>query len=246
MWVPTPLNLRTRRAIRRLDEAIRGLIAERRQRDTGARDFLGALLAARDEAGTGMTDQQLRDECVTMILAGHETTAVTLTWTLHCLSQHPQYAEDTSDGALRRVLDEAMRVYPPVWAIGRVTTEAFELGGSHLPAGTQLFLLPYLTHRDGETWASPLEFRPERWETDAKPPKGSFLPFGAGPRKCVGMHFAVHELTLLLRAVISRYRLAPSGEPVELQPSVTLRPRHGLKLRIERRPVDSTRRDPVS
>ncbi len=259
LGVPTPANLRTRRAIRQLDEVVLRLIAERRAAPRG-RDLVGTLLSAQGaDGGARLSDRQVRDECMTMLLAGHETTALVMTWTLWLLGRHPEAAE-----ALRReleaalpggapglgeveriselpllanVLSESMRLYPPVWAIGRVSTQALDLGPYVLPQGTQIFLVPFLAHRDGEVFEAPLEFRPGRWDDPALRaiPRCSYLPFGAGPRKCVGMHFAVRESQLILAQIARRCRLeALPGEEPELQASVTLRPARGLRLKVSK------------
>jgi cytochrome P450/hypothetical membrane protein len=264
--IPTPENLRTRRAIRRLDEAILGLIAERRQSGREGDDFLAALLKQQGEDGVGMDDRQLRDECVTMILAAHETTAATLSWTLWLLALHPEHAEELAAHVraavgearlghehaakltqVRDVVHESMRLYTPVWAIGRVNTEPIDLGAHRLPTGTQIFLVPYLTHRQSAHFTEPLAFRPERWtqaETRAAA-KLAYLPFGAGPRKCVGMHFAMHELVLLVATILRHFRLEiVPGSDVVLQPSVTLRPGGELKLRVRRRERNATGWEP--
>ncbi len=234
--VPTPGNLRAKRAIRRLDAAVLGLIAERRKNRTAGTDFLGALIAAQDDSGAGMSDQQLRDECMTMILAGHETTATVLTWTLWLLARHPEaQARCAEEAYLKNVVSESTRLYPPVWAIGRIALESLDLGEYLLPAGTNVVLVPYLAHRDPGVFSEADAFRPERWDDPAirAIPRCSYIPFGAGPRKCVGMNFAVLETSLILRTLLSRFLFeAVDGERVELQPAVTLRPRGGISLRV--------------
>ncbi len=261
MWAPTPGNLRVRRAIRALEGALFELISQRRRkaaRPDGKPDLLGALLAAQEDpadptaptapasARAPMSDKQLRDECMTMMLAGHETTALVLTWTLWLLARHPAdvralVEESASGGELtfhRDVINESMRLRPPVWATGRVAIEELDLGVHRIPKGTQIFLVPYLAHRDPAVFDEPAEFRPRRWQ-DPKIraiPRCSFMPFGSGPRKCVGMHFASRELQLALAGIVASHELAPvPGDEPELQASVTLRPKRGLRLHVRLR-----------
>ncbi len=259
-WVPTPRNLRVTRAVKRLDGVIYGIIARRRageQRD----DLLGTLLAAQDDDGVGMTDQQLRDEAMTLFLAGHETTALALAHTLYLLSKHPAIerrlraeVDDVLGGRLpsaddaralvytERVIKESMRLFPPAWATGRETLESVEIGGYHVPAGAQIVVSQWVVHRDPRWFPNPEGFDPDRWEPElAKAlPRFAYFPFGGGPRVCIGNHFAMMEATLLLAIVIQRYRveLLP-GQRLELTPAVTLRPKGpGLRVKlVERRPT---------
>lgn len=238
--VPTPSNLRTKRAIRELDRVLESLIGRRlsgRAPETSARDFLAALLSARDTDGSRMSAKQLRDEAMTMLLASHETTALVLTWTLWLVARNP----DARSHAPEHVLSESMRLYPPVWAIGRTNLEPIDLGPHTLPPGTQIFLIPYLAHRS-DAFEAPMDFRPARW-ADPKirsVARGAYLPFGLGPRKCVGMHFAVREAQLIYERVLERFDLAEiPGEAPVFQASVTLRPAHGLRVRITHRPRGS-------
>ncbi|WP_428263035.1 cytochrome P450 [Haliangium sp.] len=251
--VPTPNNLELRRRLRRLDEAVYALIERRRAHPEADRDdLLGRMLAATDELG-GMSDRQLRDELVTLLLAGHETTAIALTFAVFLLAQHPaefsRLAEevDTLVGVptsadvdhlpyTHHVVDEAMRLYPPVWAHGREVTEPFELGGYELPKGTQLFMSSWVTHRDPRYFDDPLAFRPDRWTTPSWPTL-AYSPFGAGPRKCIGVHFARMEAALVLATLVRRYAFELVDDPLTLQlmPSITLRPRGGLRVRLRAR-----------
>ena len=216
--------------------------------------MLSWLLEARDADGSAMSTRQVRDEVVTLLTAGHETTAITLSWTLYLLAQHPDIAkqlrnevEAAANGGtmtpdalarapfLRAVVQESMRLYPPAWAIGREPRRDIELGGYHIKKGTQILLLPFITHRDGRFYDDPLTFRPSRWEGDWKPPKYAYFPFGGGPRYCVGSNFAMMEAMMLLAMIVRRWRfeLVPD-HPVELQPTVTLRPRFGIKATVRR------------
>jgi cytochrome P450 len=257
--LPLPSNRRFFRARDRLDATIYRMIEEHRRGDDRG-DLLSMLLQARDEEGDGgrMTDQQLRDEALTLFLAGHETTANALTWTWYLLSQHP-HAEERLHAELdavlggrapqpedlprlayaRGVLAESMRLFPPAWVIGRQPREDFEIGGYRIPAGTIVMMSPWVIQRDPRFWPEPLRFDPGRWtpEAEAARHRFAYFPFGAGPRKCIGEGFAWMEGTLVLAALAQRWRarLVP-GHPVERQPLITLRPRHGMRMTLERRP----------
>lgn len=252
-----------RRAKRQLDAAVDSIIAERRrQGDDDRGDLLSLLLLARDEetGGPGMTDAQVRDEVMTILLAGHETTASALAWTLHLLAEHPEAAarlhaeidavlpgdrapELADVGRLtytRQVFTEAMRLYPPAWILARQTTEPVEIANWRLPRGALCLLSPYATHRDPEWFPEPERFLPERWsESEGEParPKHAYFPFGGGPRSCAGEAFAWLEGTLLL-AILTRHWTfaAAEGKPApEKLAAVTLRPRHGLWMRLQTR-----------
>jgi cytochrome P450 len=261
-WMPTPTVLRGRRALRKMDALVARIIAERRARPAAAKaDLLGMLMDARDEdTGEGMTDAQLRDEIVTMLMAGHETTANALGWTLYLLSQHP--AEALSVGAeidreldgrppgaedLRKlvytdqVLSEAMRLMPPVWALARRAREDDVLGGYHVPKGAYVVFSPYATHRHPVVWADPdrfepARFAPERLASDARAAeavKHGYFPFSVGPRKCIGDHFARMEALIVLATLLGRYRLRlVPDRRVEVESSLTLRPRAGIWMTL--------------
>ncbi|HQZ71820.1 MAG TPA: cytochrome P450 [Anaerolineae bacterium] len=249
-------------ARRRMDAYIRGLIRARRaagaddpRAESG--DLLAMLLAARDEDGGRMSEDQIRDEVMTLFLAGHETTANALSWTWYLLSEHPE-ADAALAAELDRVLDgrepteedlprlsytravlsESMRLYPPAWIIGRRTLQDEVMLGYGIPAGSNLLMSQWLVHHDARHWPQPERFRPERWldgSTEALP-KYAYFPFGGGPRRCIGEAFAWTEGMLALAAIarLWRPRLVP-GHPVEPQPLITLRPRHGIRMRLERR-----------
>jgi cytochrome P450 len=256
-WVPTIHNLRKARAIRKLDRIIYRIIEERRksERDTG--DLLSMLLAARDDDGSRMTDKQLRDESITLFLAGHETTANALSWTWWLLAQNPEaenilHAELDSLLAGRaptlddvpklkyaeQVLTESLRLYPPAWGTARVAMEDHEIGGYHVPKGTGVSLTQWTMHRDPRWFTDPEIFRPERWEDGLakRLPRFAYFPFGGGPRQCIGNTFALMEATLVLATIAQkfRFRLVP-GHPVIPLPSITLRPRHGIRAFLEAR-----------
>ncbi len=256
--IPTPGNLRMRRAIRRLDALIYGIIRDRRASGEDAGDLLSMLLAVRDEeTGEGMTDEQLRDEAMTVFLAGHETTANALSWTWRLLAEHPE-VESRLFEELREVLadrspavedlpqlrytdmvvKESMRLYPPAWAFGREALADCEIGGYHVPAGTQLIMSQWVMHRDPRYYEEPGEFRPERWGDGSAEqlPKYAYFPFGGGPRLCIGQSFAKMETVLLLATIARKFRLHPApGERVTPQPSITLRPKNGMRMVLERR-----------
>jgi cytochrome P450 len=218
------------------------------------------LLAVRDEdTGEGMDDEQLRDEVLTLTLAGHETTATALTWTWYLLSQNRE-AERKLHAELDRVLggraasvadlpdlaytgmviDEAMRLYPPVWAVGRQAIAEDEIIGHRVPKDSNVVLSQWLAHRHAAFWEDPERFEPERFsaERNAGRPRYAFFPFGGGPRMCIGNLFALTEAQMVLATVAQKYRLrVPADHPVELQPLVTLRSRYGMKVRLEQRRI---------
>jgi cytochrome P450 len=254
--VPTPRNRRFRAALRRLDEVVQGIITQRRHEQTG--DLLSLLLQARDEeSGQGMTDRQLRDEVLTLLVGSYETTANALVWTWYLLSQHPDvearlHAElDAVLGGhppavadlanlpyTRMVLEESMRLYPPAWSWVRNTVEDDEIGGYRIPAKSLIFLSPYLTHRHPLFWEQPEQFDPQRFtpERSAGRPRYAYFPFGGGPRLCLGKNFTLLEAPLILATVAQRYqlRLVP-GQRVEPVGWVTLVPRDGLRMTLQRR-----------
>ena len=250
--LPIPAALRFRRARRRLDATIYRMIAERRAAPGDRGDLLSMLLLATDTEGDGggMSDLQLRDEAMTLFLAGHETTANALTWALHLLARHAGAASralaevDALGGDpraddlprlpwIRAVFAEAMRLYPPAWIIGRRAKAAFEVGGFHVPARTIVLTSQFLVHRDPRWWPEAAAFRPERWldaAAAAERPKFAWFPFGAGTRVCIGEQFAWMEGILVLATVLRRWRFEPSGGEPALDALITLRPKGGLRL----------------
>jgi len=257
--LPLPATKRFQKARERLDATIYRIIDERRAVAVDRGDLLSMLIQARDEEGdgTGMTDEQLRDEAMTIFLAGHETTANALTWTWYLLSQHPEVeagfhaeVDDVLKGALPTVEDfprlrytemvfaEAMRLYPPAWIIGRRALGDYQIDGYAVPARSILLMSQYIMHHDPRFFPDPFRFDPERWTPEAKEsrPKFSYFPFGGGPRLCIGEHFAWMEGALVLATIAQRFRmrLAPD-HPVEMQPLVTLRPKHGMRMILEPR-----------
>jgi cytochrome P450 len=254
--LPFPHVRRFKRARDRLDQTIYRLIAERRAsgRDTG--DLLSMLLLAQDEEGDGgMTDQQVRDEALTLMLAGHETTANALTWSWYLLSQNPG-AEGTFHAELDRVLNgrlpafedlaqlryteavlaEALRLYPPAWAVGRRAKQDYPVGDYLIPARSIVLMSPWAVHRDPRWFPEPEKFDPERWgpEIAERRPKFSYFPFGGGARVCIGERFAWMEGVLLLAAIGQRWRLRlEPGHRVETKAVITLRPKFGMRMAAE-------------
>ena len=257
-WLPTPRRRRFEAARRLLREAVDYVIAERRRDPAGSPDLLSMLLAARDDdTGEGMTDEQLRVEVTTFLLAGQETTSLALTWIWYLLSQHPQALrrlEDELDAVLggrppeyadlarlpytRMVIDEALRLYPPAWGFSRQALGDDELGGYRLPRGWMAFVVPFVLHRLPSLWDEPEAFDPDRFspERSADRPKFAYVPFGAGPRQCIGNQFALMEAHLIVATLAQRYRLRLlPGHTVEPWPLITLRPRFGMPMFIEHR-----------
>ncbi len=251
--IPTPHNRRLRGAIRTIDDVIR-MIIEQRGRRVGEQGDLLAMLMAESAAGLGRKQHEveLRQQIMTIILTGHESTANALTWTWYLLSTHPEVAR-TLRGELARVLGgrsptvsdlqrlpychmvfrEAMRLYPPVWFMQRRAMADDRIGGYHIPAGSILFLSPFVTHRHPDFWAQPEAFDPEHFQPQAmaQRPRLAYFPFGGGARSCIGAGLATLESTLILATLAQRFELAPvSTHPVVPQASVTLRPRDGMKM----------------
>ncbi|MBV8067243.1 MAG: cytochrome P450 [Candidatus Eremiobacteraeota bacterium] len=220
------------RARRALDAIIYDLIARRRRNGTQRVDALSMLLVAQASESAPLSDEQLRDEIMTLFIAGHETTANLLTWTLYLLAQHPDVDARTAAAAragdrsyLNRVLKEVLRLYPPAWIIGREALRDVTLaGGGFIPRGTTVFAAPLMLHRRPDLFSDPDEFDPDRW-LGPEPPPFAYVPFGGGARRCIGDEFALREASIVLQALVSRFRfeLAP-GARVEIAPLVTLRP----------------------
>jgi cytochrome P450 len=261
--VPTPRNLRTTRAIAEIDALLFRIISARRK--TPPRDdLLGTLLAAQDDDGSGMSDKQLRDEAITLFLAGHETTALTLAHTLYLLSKHPDVErklhaelEEVLGGRApsandvralpytERVLKESMRLFPPAWTTGRETTEEIEVRGYRVPKGAQVMVSQWIVHRDPRWFPNPEGFDPDRWtpERAKSIPRFAYFPFGGGPRVCIGNHFAMMEATLILAMIVQRWKLELlPGQRLDLKPSVTLRQDGpGLMMRLTDRAATKAR-----
>ena len=257
--IPDLFAPRERRAIAELNEIIGGIIRDRRSSNQPRDDLLDTLLRARDAEGKPMSDAQLRDEMMTLFLAGHETTAIALSWACYLLAQNPQIEAKLVE-ELRSVLGnraptpedlprlsytemvvkEAMRLYPPAWGVGRRAIADCEIGGYRVPAGSNVFILQWITQRDPRFFPDPERFDPERWREDpvrsGRIPRFAYLPFGGGPRVCVGASFAMMEAILLLAMIQQRYHLElVPDHPVEVFASVTLRPKHGIRVIVKHR-----------
>jgi cytochrome P450 len=257
--LPTPEHIRFHRLARKIDRVVYRLISERRASGQDEGDLLSMLLAAHDEDGSGMNDQQLRDEVMTLFLAGHETTALTLAWSWYLLGQNPEAVERfhaelddvLSDRDAKfadwprlkyteQIVKESMRLYPPAYGLGREAINDCEIGGYHVPPGTQVFMFQWATHRDARFFDEPLRFKPERWtpEFEAQLPKYAYFPFGAGPRVCIGASFAMMEMILVLATIGRKFRLElEPNHAVEVYPAMSLRPKDGVEVRVERRNV---------
>jgi cytochrome P450 len=252
--VPTPRSLRLRAARATLDRLVRRIIATRRREPGDEGDVLSMLLLARDEeTGEGMDDRQVRDEVMTLLFAGHDTTATALTWACYLLARNPHFQdrvrmEASSLGRLaaddlqrlpytRMVLEETMRLFPPGWSFGRKAIRDDELGGYDIPAGSLVWVSPYVTHRDPRFWENPEAFEPERFtpERVASRHRLAYFPFASGPRMCIGSHFAMTVAQLTLASITRRYRLrmAAPDHSVEPEALITLRPRGSVDVLLE-------------
>lgn len=233
------------RARRMLDAIIYDLIARRRRDGVDHGDALSMLLASQEaETGADADNEQIRDEIMTLFMAGHETTANALTWGLYLLAQHPEVDERAGAAArggdaeyIARVVKEILRLYPPAWIIGRESMRDVTLSdGSAIPAGTTVFAAPLLLHRRAEYFAQPERFDPDRW-LGPEPPPFSYVPFGGGARRCIGEDFALRETAIVLSTLLARYRFElPAGGRVEIAPLVTLRPGGPVMMRALVRP----------
>lgn len=264
--VPTPRNRRMRAALRTLDAAVYRIIEEHRERED-ASDLLALLMTARDpETGEAMSDKQLRDEVITLFIAGHETTANALTWAWYLLARNPEVetrlrAEldaELGNGPpamadlpalpyTRMVLDETLRLYPPAWITNRQALVDDEILGYRIPAGAIVMLSPYVLHRHPHLWERPDEFDPERFspERSVGRPRFAYFPFGGGPRQCIGKTMALTEAQLVLATIARRYRLRlVADRPVEPLALATLRPRDGLRVVAEHAGSGTQKREP--
>ncbi len=256
-WLPTPGQIRYRRAVQQLHRIIDDIIRKRRDSKAESDDLLSRLLAARDEAGQAMTDQQLRDEIITLFLAGHETTALTLTYSFYLLGQHPEALtklEAEVDTVLAGrlptaqdapklvfadwVVKESLRLYPPAWSVGREALQDCEIGGYPIPKGAQILIAQWAVHRDPRWFTDPEAFRPERWENDLakRLPRDAYFPFGDGPRVCIGNFFATLEAVLLMSTIAQRFHLTlVPGQSLDLLPSITIRPKGAVNVVLHSR-----------
>jgi len=257
--LPTKRNREYRAALAHIHGIIDRIIAERRRAPARISDLLTMLMEARDESGAPMSDKQLRDEVITLLTAGHETTTLALAWTCYLIGTRPDVMERMAAEAAflngrapayedlmklrysRMVVEESMRLYPPVWTLARTAVNDDEIGGYYIPARSEILIFPYITQRHPKWWPDPEAFRPERFapENSAARPRYAYLPFGAGPRTCIGLNFAMTEILAVLALMLQRFRLrlAIDPEKVYAEPSVTLQPRPGVPVRLERRLV---------
>jgi cytochrome P450 len=260
MWapplsVPVPRNVEYNRALKVLNDTIYPLIAEARKNPKD--DLLGMLLAMRDQdTGEGMTDQQARDEVVTIFFAGHETTATSMTWMFYLLSQHPEveeqlraeiesvlegraptFAELPKLTYMQQVIHETLRLYPAAYLFAREAVTEDTIDGYPIPAKTLIFITPYITHRDPNYWPDPERFDPQRFtpENSAGRPRHVYYPFGEGPHLCIGNNFALMEMQLILAIALQRFRLGlVADQTIALRPEATLRSKHGMKMTLQR------------
>ncbi len=255
--LPTPYHFRFHALAKKIDNVVYRIIAERRASGKDEGDLLSMLLAARDEDGSQMSDRQLRDEVMTLFLAGHETTALTLAWSWYLLGKYPEverkfYAE--LDEVLRgreptgndlprlpyteQIAKESMRLYPPAYGLGREAIDDCEIGGYRVRAETQIFMFQWATQRDPRFYDEPLEFKPERWTSEfiERLPKYAYFPFGGGPRACIGASFAMMEIMLVLATIGQRFRLQlVPNHPVTILPAMSLRPKEGIRVVVRNR-----------
>jgi cytochrome P450 len=251
---PTPFTKVEYHARASLDAIVHGIIERRRRGGEDHDDLLSMFLSACDEeTGRGMSDAQLRDEVMTMFVAGHETTANAMCWVLHLLANHPEAesklldeiaaAGDALDAGnlaafpyTRRVMEESLRLYPTIWSVGRCCVKDDELGGYHIRRGTNMIIPIFHFHWSERWWDEPGKFDPDRFLPERRPSPEIYFPFGAGPRTCIGNQFALQELVIMTVVFLKRMRFRPvAGFPVEPDALITLRPKHGMKLAVEPR-----------
>ena len=254
LWLPTPGNRRLRRALTTLDDVVYGIIDSRRRSGDIGDDLLGAFLAATDEQGRPLPTEEIRDQVITFFLAGHETTAIALSWTFYLLGEYPSIAaaiEAEVDEVLggrtptaedvdrldltRRAFMEALRLYPPAWSGGRDIVAPVQLSGYEVGPPATVMYVPYLTHRHPEFWPDPLRFDPERFQPAAikERHRCAYLPFSLGPRMCIGNHFSLLEGPLILAMICQRFRLRRTpGQRIGKSFQITLRPDPGLLVRV--------------
>jgi len=252
-WLPTQGNRLSRRTVGAVDALASGLI--RRRRRTPGEDLLSLLVLATDaDGGPALSDVEVRDELMTMFFAGHETSAAALTWALYLLARHPSVADDlraevaalgverigVPDLArlplLGQVVAETLRLYPPAWVFDRSPLAEISVGGYRIPRGSNMLLSPWVVHHDPQVWEDPEEFRPARFAAGATPPRTTYLPFGDGPRMCVGNRFAEAEIRIVLATLLPRVSLSlVDGQTVRPEGDATLRPRGGLRMVVRRR-----------
>jgi cytochrome P450 len=255
--VPIPPNRKFKEARRTLEEVMERVLERRRGLADQPDDLLGAFLIARDEQGQGLSHYQIRSHLMTFMFGGHETVAVGLAWTWWLLAQHPEVLrrlqaeidealhgerptfENTRDlDYLTRVINESLRIKPPVWLMSRMNEADDEIGGYRIPAGSQVLVSSYVTHRHTDFWDNPEGFDPDRWlpERSERRPKHAWFPFSGGPHQCIGGYFGLMEMKIVIARIVQRYELAlVPGHRVEAKPGFTLGFKHGLKMTLRRR-----------
>jgi cytochrome P450 len=255
--LPTPTHRSFNHDANEIDAIVYRIIEERRTSGVDQGDLLSMLLAAHDEDGSQMTDRQLRDEVMTLFLAGHETTALTLSWAWYLIAHNPEVEQKfhqeldqvlggrapTAEDLMQlkyteMIAKESMRLYPPAYGVGREALEDCEIGGFRIPRGSQVFMFQWVTQRDPRFFPEPDEFKPERWTEDfvSALPKYAYFPFGGGPRICIGNYFAMMEVVLLMATIGQRFRFSlVQDQPVDLFPAMSLRPKEGIKVLVEAR-----------
>jgi cytochrome P450 len=264
--VPTPANRKFKESRRTLERIMERMISSRRGVDEAPKDLLGALLAARDaETGEGLSEYQVRSHLMTFMFGGHETVAGGLAWTWWLLSKHPDVLrklEAEVDGRLNgevpnfentrqleyltRVINESLRIRPPVWLMSRMPTNDDEVGGYHIPAGSQVLISSYVSHHHTDFWPNPEGFDPDRWLPDvvATRPKNAWFPFSGGPHQCIGGYFGLMEMQIVISMILQRYQLElVPGHKVEPKPGITLGFKHGLQMTLRRRRPQHDPRD---
>jgi cytochrome P450 len=255
--LPTPTHRSFNHDANEIDAIVYRIIEARRTSGVDQGDLLSMLLAAHDEDGSQMTDRQLRDEVMTLFLAGHETTALTLSWAWYLIAHNPEVEQKfhqeldqvlggrapTAEDLMQlkyteMIAKESMRLYPPAYGVGREALEDCEIGGFRIPRGSQVFMFQWVTQRDPRFFPEPDEFKPERWTEDfvSALPKYAYFPFGGGPRICIGNYFAMMEVVLLMATIGQRFRFSlVQDQPVDLFPAMSLRPKEGIKVLVEAR-----------
>lgn len=252
-WVPTRARRHLHATVRTLDQIVFQIIEDRRRSGVEREDLLSLLLGMRDDDGQPMSDRQLRDEVITLFIGGFETTSIALSWALHVLATHPEVDERVQEELRRELGDrvatvedlpklpyleafmkESLRLYPPAWVFGREAVADAEICGHPIRGGTTVIIPVYQVHRDERWYADPLRFRPERWLGEAAKavPRMAWIPFGGGPRSCIGEGFARMEMMLVLATLLRRFRFEPTAVAPVAQPAFLLRPKHGVVLRV--------------
>jgi cytochrome P450 len=257
LWFPTVTHVRQQLVEKRMNKLVYHLITERQKNLQDRGDLLSMLLLTNDEDGQGMNDMQIRDEVVTLFLAGHETTATALSWIWYLLAKHPEVEQQLHEELApvlqgkppkltdlkqlpltEQIVKEAMRLYPPIWNMSRQAINDVEIAGYMIPKGSEVTIVTYATHHDPRWWDEPERFVPERFnsEREKQIPKLAYLPFSTGPRVCLGNHFAMMEAQLILATVAGHYRLSlPNNYVAQMEPLIALRPRHGLQMTLQAR-----------